>query len=620
MGMIFGLDFGTTNSLVALVQGDRVIHFLDGNEPHPSVVWYRSGEITVVGRVAKENLGSRQSGVIGDFVRSPKFNLGKGHPVYVAGRNLAASDVVSEILAFLRNDVMRKDRGLKDISFERAVVTIPVTMHGPARQELREAAHKAGLRIHQFVHEPLAALYGHLRAHPDFRRRIAELENKVALVFDWGGGTLDLTLCKFMRGSLVQIGNRGDTEVGGDRFDEAIADWVREKHRTQHSLPSGREDTELAKARLIEQCELAKKQLSIQNSTFIFVRDFIQRSGPEHTLQIAITTDDLLAVSDRLLAQGLENIDNLLSSAGYDQRSLAFCLATGGMCRVPFIQRRLQEKFGFDRVEAPEHAEWLIADGAAWIAQDGLPLELAKPFELYHADNTYVPIMYEKRRLPIENVQEPPVSLQVYCVDPRDGFAKLQFGRPTLPGRTSPSDPRQIYTTQTLKVDASAPPFVERIMLDLVIDHNLVVSVRARSGEDDTLTEIHDLEFGLHVGPASDAGSPDGHGGSSSGGKPSATEIERTPGAVRIRSNVLLQSDEADGHHRWDLVPGDIIDKYSPRYSPFVLNERQIGEKMYYVPCALCHQGIYEIMLHGCNEPKCPESRRSSATSRSVTH
>jgi molecular chaperone DnaK (HSP70) len=210
------------------VQGDQVIRFLDGNEPHPSVVWYRSSEKTVVGRIAKQNLGSRQSGVIGDFVRSPKFNLGKGHPVHVAGRNLAASDVVSEILAYLHNDVMREERRLKNISLERAVVTIPVTMHGPARQELREAAHKAGIRIHQFVHEPLAALYGYLRAYPNFRRRIAELENKVALVFDWGGGTLDLTLCKFVHGSLVQIANRGDTEVGGDRFDEAIADWVRE--------------------------------------------------------------------------------------------------------------------------------------------------------------------------------------------------------------------------------------------------------------------------------------------------------------------------------------------------------------------------------------------------------
>ena len=608
--MIFGLDFGTTNSLVALVQDGQVIRFLDADEPHPSVIWYRSGEETVVGRVAKENLGSRQSGVIGNFVRSPKSRLGRGQPEHVAGRNLAVSDIVSEILAFLRKDVMREERGLKEINFERAVVTIPVTMHGPARQELREAAHKAGLRIHQFVHEPLAALYGHLRAQPDFGRRIAELENKVALVFDWGGGTLDLTLCKFMRGSLVQIGNRGDTEVGGDHFDEEIADWVRERHRIQHSLQSGREDTELAKAKLIEQCELAKKQLSTQNSTFIFVRDFMQRPGPEHTLQVAISRDDLIAMSQSLVTKGFENIDRLLASAGYDQRSLAFCLATGGMCRIPFIQHRLREKFGFDRVEAPEHAEWLIADGAAWIAHDGLPLELAKPFELYHADNTYVPILYEKRKLPIENRQEPPVSLQVYCVDSRDGFAKLQFARPTWPGRMSPSDPRQIYTTQTLKVDPNADLFVERIVLDVSIDHNLVVRIRARSGEDENFAEVHDLEFGLHLGPSSSAASSDGLGGGQPDSGPSPSNASHA-GEVRIRSNVVLQSHETDGHHRWDLVPGDIVEKYSSRYLPIALNRKQLAEKMYYVPCSQCHRGIYEIMLRGCDEPRC--SRESPA-------
>jgi hypothetical protein len=154
-------------------------------------------------------------------------------------------------------------------------------------------------------------------------------------------------------------------------------------------------------------------------------------------------------------------------------------------------------------------------------------------------------------------------------------------------------------------------------MLDLVIDHNLVVNIRARSGEDDKVAEIHDLEFGLHLGPGSDAGSFDGSGGGSSGAERS-TKTNRTHGAVRIRSNVLLQIHETDGYHRWDVVPGDIIEKYSPRYSPFVLNERQVGEKMYYVPCALCHRGIYEIMLHGCNERKCPESHRSRPIDRSV--
>jgi hypothetical protein len=333
-------------------------------------------------------------------------------------------------------------------------------------------------------------------------------------------------------------------------------------------------------------------------------------STSKNFFRFEVSRDDLIAINENLVIKGFENIDRLLASAGYDQRSLAFCLATGGMCRIPFVQQRLREKFGFDRVEAPEHAEWLIADGAAWIAHDGLPLELAKPFELYHADNTYVPILYEKRKLPVENTQEPPVSLQVYCVDSRDGFAKLQFARPTWPGRMSPSDPRQIYTTLTLQVDPNSPPFVERIVLEVSIDHNLVVRVRARSEEDDKVAEIHDLEFGLHLGPSSSAGPSDGLGDGQAGSGPSPSNASHA-GAVRIRSNVVLHSHERGGYHRWDLVPGEIVEKYSPRYLPIVLSARQLGEKMYYVSCALCHQGIYEIMLRGCTDPRCPESHRS---------
>ncbi|HXR35368.1 MAG TPA: Hsp70 family protein, partial [Candidatus Binataceae bacterium] len=477
-----------------------------------------------------------------------------------------------------------------------------------------DAAHKACLRIHQFVHEPLAALYGYLRSQPDFKRRCAELENRAALVVDWGGGTLDLTLCKFMRGALVQIGNQGDAGVGGDRFDEAIADHVRNKHREHHSLESGREDTELATARLIEQCELAKKQLSTTASATVFVQDFFKSTGPERTLEEKLTRKELIEINAKLIADGLKNIDKLLETTDYGRPTVAFCLATGGMCQIPFIRDRLREIFSFDRVKAADHPERLIAEGAAWIAHNDLALELAKPVELYHADNTYVPVLPADFRLPIENKQSRPVSLQVYCVDPRDGFAKLQFVRPAWPGRSLPSDPRQIYTTQILKVDPNAAPFVERIMLDINIDHNLVVRVRARSGEDDNITEIHDLEFGLDLGAISRDGSADETSGGSGTSEPSPQNASQTAGSVRLRSNVFLHSHCIDGDPNWGVVPGEIVEQYSPRYLRIPLNSRQLAEKMYYEPCSLCHRGIYEIMLKGCDVRQCPEgSKRASA-------
>jgi molecular chaperone DnaK len=230
MAQVFGLDFGTTNSLAAFVQNGRVLSLTgEDNLPHPSVVWFHGSE-TIVGRKAKQHLSQTGTAVLGDLVRSPKPFLGSGGNIHVGGIDRSPRDVVAEIIRHIRTDALsRKYRGM---NFDRAIITIPVNMAGRARRELRDAALRVGLHIVQFVHEPLAALYGHLRSLPEteFKRRMAVLEGQTALVFDWGGGTLDLTLCKFIGGTLVQIQNKGDNNVGGDKFDERLVRNARSEH------------------------------------------------------------------------------------------------------------------------------------------------------------------------------------------------------------------------------------------------------------------------------------------------------------------------------------------------------------------------------------------------------
>ena len=236
MAATFGLDFGTTNSVATVIGPDpetmkvgaRVLTH-DGR-PHPSVVWY-SGTKPVVGRLAKDQLNELGLGVFGDIVRSPKMFLGSPTGIYVGGITRQAVDVVADVLRFLREDALV--RGFQSNPFESAVITIPVTMRGPARAELRQAAQKAGIRIHQFVHEPLAALYGYLRARSNFRQELANLDRRLVLVFDWGGGTLDLTLCQLYDGVLTQVFNAGDGEVGGDKFDLRLRQLVRQKHEAR---------------------------------------------------------------------------------------------------------------------------------------------------------------------------------------------------------------------------------------------------------------------------------------------------------------------------------------------------------------------------------------------------
>lgn len=291
--LVFGLDFGTTNSLAALVVGHEVVALTNeaDDKPHPSVVWYRGSDV-IVGRSARDHIESLEGGAAQGFVRSPKLTLRRDGPVHVEGRTVDPSDVVSEVLRHIREKAgSRQDRGYH---LSRAVVTIPVDFAGPQRRTLRVAAGKAGINVLQFVHEPAAALYSYLRDKPDYNRDLSHLENRVVLVFDWGGGTLDLTACQIVGGVVMQVANRGNNEIGGDRFDERIRNEIRNRHAAQHRISdiSALEQPGVT-ASLLTQCELAKIELSTKNAFPVFARDYLRGDGDERNLAIDLSRDDL---------------------------------------------------------------------------------------------------------------------------------------------------------------------------------------------------------------------------------------------------------------------------------------------------------------------------------------
>ena len=141
-GQVFGLDFGTTNSLLSIIgRDDLPIHLLDKTgRPHPSVAWYRGGEV-VVGRDAREHLDAGTDAITGSFVRSPKRLLAQEAPVHVGGRDLDPRDVIAEVLRFLRDNAASPH----EYQVQNAVMTIPVKLDGAGRRRLREAARKAGI-------------------------------------------------------------------------------------------------------------------------------------------------------------------------------------------------------------------------------------------------------------------------------------------------------------------------------------------------------------------------------------------------------------------------------------------------------------------------------------------
>ena len=164
---VVGFDFGTTNSLISVVVGDRVIDVVDPDDglPFPSVVRYE-GARTLVGREAKESLDSIGVGVHGNTVMSPKFLLGD-QSVHVGGVERSPIDIVHDVVTHVKTEALRSPRASALDGVTQAVVTIPVNMAGPRRAALRDAFRRADIGITQFVHEPLAALYGYFRSSPD---------------------------------------------------------------------------------------------------------------------------------------------------------------------------------------------------------------------------------------------------------------------------------------------------------------------------------------------------------------------------------------------------------------------------------------------------------------------
>lgn len=604
----FGIDFGTTNSLATVVVGNRVLSLVDEptGRPHPSVLWYRGSEI-VVGGDARRHLDITESGAPSGFVRSPKMRLRRGESIFVDGQAIDPTDAVAEVLKHLKGDAAIPRGRAPGQHLEQAVMTIPVDFGGAERRALRRAAYKAGIGVIQFVHEPVAALYAYLRSQSEFKRELARLEGRSILVFDWGGGTLDLTLCRIHGGSIMQIASLGDNEVGGDLFDARLRNFLRTKHASKYGLQdiSALEQPGMA-AKLLNQCELVKISLSAPgvDSEDVIIRDFLKQEGPARNLVAEITRSELEQESASIVARGLARIDEILEHAHLSYQDIELCLATGGMVNMPAILHGLTERF-LGRVPHLSNGDRIIAEGAAWIAHDGLRLTLAKPIEMLIADGsgrgTYHPLVAAGCQLPVENEIIPVSNTRLFCVDPREGVAVIEFAKPVRIGVANPSDARKTLCIASVPVDPGAQPLLERVECDLKIDHDYVVSVTLRSTGRAAATKasFHDLDFGLLL-PNSAGSDQTGSDDDQKGRKAVSLNAAKNSNLTQ-RTNVALH-DDAIADDMWRLVPGDLVTVWRPNYfdnRSDAATKRQQEERDFYQPCARCRRLISQIVAEG---------------------
>ena len=573
--MIAGFDFGTTNSLVSVVVGDRVINVFDEEgRPHPSVVRYE-GEAVIVGREARQALEEVGLGVYGNTVKSPKFLLGQ-EAVSVGGVERSPIDIVADVIRHVRVESRRSRQRQVLGDLDRAVVTIPVSMNGPQRYALREAFADAGISVAQFVHEPLAALYGYLRGSNDSASLIRGLMRRYVLVVDWGGGTLDLTLCRVEPGRILQLRNGGTDQVGGDKFDQVIRDEVVTRFSVKNGIAGTDHPSREARLRLLQEAEQNKIELSERASVTFYRPSYFPESGI--TLEYPLSRQELEEITRPLVATGICEIEALLESVGMAPAQVSLCLVTGGMAAIPSIRSRLHELFGPERVLVPANSATLVAEGAAWIARDAQRLVLAKPVELEMARGSRLPILRAGTTMPGDGEVRRD-RLHLYCTDPSDGVAKFPVVVPTeLSEQPQASDPRTSLGMVSIEVDKTAPPLVERLELDVEMDDDLILSVSARSSQrqDQSGASYFDLEFGIGL-PGSSALVP-----------ADVTDMDAAvpTGGLTVRANVADRKDQS-------LVPGDVLYKHHPHAfarlpGPGRATGEQLREHLYYQPCAVC--------------------------------
>ena len=584
---IVGFDFGTTNSLVSQIVGDRAIsHYGDRDLPIPSVVCYE-GDNTIVGRAARERLDEAGLGVYGNVVKSPKI-LMHNDLIPVDGVERNTVDVVADVIKGVKAQTLeRRSRSLDTL--DAAVVTIPVTFEGARRAKLREAFGRAGIRIVQYVHEPLAALYGYFRSAGGVDANLRKYDRTYVLVFDWGGGTLDLTLCRIENGMILQVANDGTEDVGGDRFDDALRNAVvaiAEKELDENENPTVHPD---ANARLLQRCERAKIDLSERDNVQVYVNHFF-RDIENDELDFRVSRDFLEEVTKPFIDEGVGRVDRLLDAARLSHPQIGLCLATGGMLHMPAIRSRLHERFGPQRVCIPETGASAISVGAAWIAHDRTSLKLAKNVELALARQSYLPLLKAGTEMPMQGEIRSD-KFQLYCVDPRDGCAKFEIVAPKRPGRfVGPNDLRNVMATMTVDVDKNAEPFFERLEMAVRVDENLILHTSAYSiveGHSDS-SEIHDLEFCISLGSndTREYGDNDKEAGE--------TEEDEPPPecTIAIRPNIADRLE-------FRFVPGELLYEFrradfNPQLNPRRVQPIQVDERLYYEPCKLCDRPKYD--------------------------
>lgn len=345
MSKIIGIDLGTTNSCVAVMEGGEavVIPNAEGSRTTPSVVAFKNGE-RMVGEVAKRQAITNPNTVI-----SIKRHMGTDYKVEIEGKKYTPQEISAIILQKLKADA----ESYLGEKVDKAVITVPAYFNDAQRQATKDAGRIAGLEVLRIINEPTAAslAYG-----------LDKEDDQTILVYDLGGGTFDVSILELGDGIFEVKATAGDNHLGGDDFDQRIIDYLIQEFKKENGIDLSND--KMALQRLKDAAEKAKKDLSGVTQTQISL-PFItaDATGPKH-LEVTLTRAKFEELTADLVEKTMGPTRQALSDAGLTPNDIDKVILVGGSTRIPAVQEAIRKMIGKEPHKGVNPDE-VVALGAA---------------------------------------------------------------------------------------------------------------------------------------------------------------------------------------------------------------------------------------------------------------
>ncbi len=343
---IVGIDLGTTNSVVAAVVDGKAEVLTEGGQAIlPSVVGVDPAGKLIVGQVAR----NQQVAFPGSTIASVKRKMGSMEPLTMGDQTFTPPEVSAIILRRLR----QRASAVLGTEVTRAVITVPAFFDENQRQATRQAGQLAGLTVERIINEPTAATLVY-HAGTDKQKHI--------VVYDFGGGTFDVSVVRIESGVVEVLSSHGDTNLGGDDLDAVLMKHVADEFQERHGIDL-RTDAS-SRWRLLQVCEAAKRRLSFDESFTIGEEFIAEKDGQPLNLQTTVTRSDYESWIGGLVDRTIDCVDQSLRDANINVQQIDDLVLVGGSTRTPLVERRLREEFGLEPSRAVD-PDLAVALGAA---------------------------------------------------------------------------------------------------------------------------------------------------------------------------------------------------------------------------------------------------------------